>query len=149
MYSTRMGFHAQVKVRFSEVDNAGIVYYPRFFDYFHVAFEEMFSEKFGVPYVEVIGKDRVGFPAVHAEVDFQAPLHFGNIADVEIGVARIGAKSVTCTYRLTRLPGKGQTGEPVLSATGKVTIATVSMDGFGAIPIPDKYRKLFEGLQDT
>ena len=32
------------KVRFSDVDNAGIVYYPRFFHYCHVAREEFFTE---------------------------------------------------------------------------------------------------------
>lgn len=136
-----MGFHAQMKVRFSDVDNAGIVYYPRFFHFFHVAFEEMFSEQFGVPYVDVIAKDRLGFPAVHAEVDFKAPLKFGDVADVEIGVERVGGKSATFVYHLRRGGPKGE-----LCAVGKVTIATVSMDGFAAIPVPEKYRALFASV---
>jgi len=135
-----MGFHAQVKVRFSDVDNAGIVYYPRFFHFFHVAFEELFSEKFGIPYVDVLGKEKIGFPAVRVENDFKAPLRYGDIADVEIGVAKIGTKSITCTYRLTRQPG----GE--LCAEGKVTVASVRMTDFVAVPIPEKYRALFAKL---
>lgn len=133
-----MGFHVAVKVRFSDVDNAGIVYYPRFFHYFHVAFEEMFSEKFGIPYVDVLNVEKVGFPAVRVENDFKAPLRFGDVADVEIGVARLGSKSVTFTYVLRR--GKGG---PVC-ADAKVTVATVDMNDFRAIPIPPKYRTLFQ-----
>ena len=132
-----MGFHVAVKVRFSDVDNAGIVYYPRFFHYFHVAFEELFSEKFGIPYVDVLNVEKVGFPAVHVENDFKAPLRFGDIADVEIGVERIGEKSVTFTYALAR--GKGGP----ICARAKVTVATVDMNDFRAIPIPEKYRRLF------
>src|SRR5512135_1981131 len=135
-----MGFHAQVKVRFSDVDNAGIVYYPRFFHFFHVAFEELFSEKFGIPYVDVLGKEKLGFPAVRVENDFKAPLRYGDIADVEIGVAKIGTKSITCTYRLTRQ----KSGE--LCAEGKVTVASVRMTDFVAVPIPEKYRTLFATL---
>lgn len=135
-----MGFHAQVKVRFSDVDNAGIVYYPRFFHFFHVAFEELFSEKFGIPYVDVLGKEKLGFPAVRVENDFKAPLRFGDVADVEVSVERIGTKSLTCAYTLTRLPA----GE--LCAQGKVTVAAVRMTDFQAVPIPEKYRALFAAV---
>ena len=34
-------------VRFADVDHAGIVYYPRFFHYFHVAFEELWRARIG------------------------------------------------------------------------------------------------------
>lgn len=133
-----MGYHVAVKVRFSEVDNAGIVYYPRFFHYFHVAFEELFSEKFGIPYVDVLNVEKIGFPAVRVENDFKAPLRFGDVADVEISIDRIGSKSIACRYVLRR----GE-GGPVC-AEGTVTVATVDMVTFKAIPLPEKYRKLFE-----
>ena len=135
-----MGFHAQVKVRFSDVDNAGIVYYPRFFHFFHVAFEELFSEKFKLPYVDVLNKEKIGFPAVRVENDFKAPLRFGDVADVEVGIERIGKKSITCSYRLTRLPSKE------LCAVGKVVVATVNMTDFTAMEIPEKYRALFASV---
>ena len=44
-----MPFRTQVPVRFGDVDHAGIVYYPRFFIYFHEAFEDFFNEN-GFPY---------------------------------------------------------------------------------------------------
>ena len=135
-----MSFHARVKVRFSDVDNAGIVYYPRFFHFFHVAFEELFEEKFGLRYVDVLNQEKIGFPAVRVENDFKAPLRFGDLADVEVGVERVGKKSITCTYRLTRLPSNQ------LCAVGKVTVAAVNMNDFRAVEIPAKYRTLFESV---
>jgi 4-hydroxybenzoyl-CoA thioesterase len=135
-----MGYHVAVKVRFSDVDNAGIVYYPRFFHYFHVAFEELFSEKFGIPYVDVLNVEKIGFPAVRVENDFKAPLKFGDVADVEISVEKVGAKSIVFRYQLRR-----GAGGP-LCADGKVTVATVDMVTFKAVALPEKYRKLFAAV---
>jgi 4-hydroxybenzoyl-CoA thioesterase len=135
-----MSFVATVKVRFSDVDNAGIVYYPRFFHFFHIAFEEMFAERFGIPYVDVLGKEKIGFPAVHAEVDFKAPLRYGDLAEVTLDVERVGDKSVACRYALVRRPD----GTPC--ASGKVVVATVDMTTFTPMPMPEKYRKLFSAV---
>ena len=135
-----MAFRSGQIVRFHDIDRAGIVYYPRFFHYFHVAFEELFSEKFGIPYVDVLNVEKIGFPAVHIENDFKAPLKFGDVADVEVSVEKIGSKSVVFRYQLRR-----GAGGP-LCADGKVTVATVDMVTFKAVPLPEKYRKLFESV---
>jgi len=38
-----------VKVRWSEADPAGIVFYPRFFEWFDLATEALFGARFGAP----------------------------------------------------------------------------------------------------
>ena len=38
-----MAFRSQLKIRFGDIDRAGIVHYPRFMHYFHVALEEFFA----------------------------------------------------------------------------------------------------------
>ena len=38
-----MSYESRQPVRFSDIDRAGIVYYPRFFDYWHRAFEDFFA----------------------------------------------------------------------------------------------------------
>ena len=45
-----MAFRAPINVCFSDIDNAGIVYYPRFMHYFHLAMEEFFKEELGIAY---------------------------------------------------------------------------------------------------
>ena len=55
-----MAFRTQVPVRFGDVDHAGIVYYPKFFIYFHEAFEDFFDEN-GVAYHALLNQRHVGF----------------------------------------------------------------------------------------
>ena len=60
----------RVRVGFGDCDPAGIVYFPRFFHFFHEAMETWFDEVLGLPYAEMIGGRGLGFPAVHTEADF-------------------------------------------------------------------------------
>jgi 4-hydroxybenzoyl-CoA thioesterase len=81
-----MAFRAPIKVCFSDIDYAGIVYYPRFLHYFHVAMEEFFGAELGMDYPNVLINHRIGFPTVHLETDFSKPLNYGDHIDVEVSV---------------------------------------------------------------
>jgi 4-hydroxybenzoyl-CoA thioesterase len=126
----------RMTVRFGDVDGVGIVYYPNFYDYFHVAFEEFFGLCAGIPYERVLREDRVGFPAVHVETDFEKPLRHGDVIDVEMAIQRIGKSSFTSRYRLTRGTD--------LCASATIVTAVVNLDSMKAIPIPEKYRRVLQ-----
>jgi 4-hydroxybenzoyl-CoA thioesterase len=131
-------------VRFSDVDHAGIVYYPRFFHFFHVAFEELWRARLGArAYVELIDGERVGFPAVHAECDFKGPLRFGDDAEIELAITRLGEKSVTFRYRVHRASDRA------LAADGKVVCAVTDLARMEAIPIPARVRELLSDLVEA
>jgi 4-hydroxybenzoyl-CoA thioesterase len=134
-------YTADFPVRFGEIDNAGVVYYPRFFHYFHQAFEEWFGAALGVPYSELVGPQNIGFPAVRIETEFKAPLRYGERVRVELELVDIGQRSITMQYTLTRLP------DGVLSARARITTAVVDNDSFKSIPIPDEWRERFERFQ--
>jgi len=147
-----MPFTYATPVRFSDVDHAGIVYYPRFFHLFHVAFEELWRARIGPrAYSELIDRDRVGFPAVRAECDFKAPLRFGDTAEIEITVPRLGDKSITFRYRVHRaaehgdMPS-GRDRERQLCADGTVVCAVVDLARFVAIPVPERVRAMLSDL---
>jgi 4-hydroxybenzoyl-CoA thioesterase len=128
-------------VRFADVDHAGIVYYPRFFHYFHIAFEELFRARIGPrAYVELLDRDRVGFPAVRAEAEYQAPLRFGDTAEIAVSVERLGRSSITFAYKVTRQ----EDGTPC--ATGKVVCAVVDLARFASIPVPETIVALLSDL---
>jgi 4-hydroxybenzoyl-CoA thioesterase len=59
-----MAFQARIRVRFGDIDYAGIVYYPRFLHYFHVALEEFFEAEVGIDYPAILNRHRLGFPTV-------------------------------------------------------------------------------------
>jgi len=132
-------------VRFSDVDHAGIVYYPRFFHLFHLAFEELWRVRLGArAYVDLLDQDRVGFPAVRAECDFVAPLRFGESAEIELTVARLGGRSITFHYRVFRAAEPGR--DRALAADGKVVCAVTDLARFVAVPVPERVTALLADL---
>ncbi len=135
-----MPLRFRIPVRFADVDHAGIVYYPRFFHYFHQAFEEIFRQRYGGAraYVELLDVERVGLPAVGLEASFQRPLRYGEDVDVEVSLVRLGGKSVTLGYRAEV---EGQ-----LCAEAKVTCCLVNLDTFESIAVPERLRELFATL---
>lgn len=95
-----MAFRTPLVVRFGDCDPAGLVYYPRFFHYFHAAMEDLFATALGVPYPALVAREGLGFPAVHVECDFRRPLRYGEPAALEVTVADLGATSCTFGLRL-------------------------------------------------
>lgn len=146
-----MSFTYSTPIRFADVDHAGIVYYPRFFHMFHLAFEELWRARIGArAYAALLDTDRVGFPAVRAECDFKGPLTFGDVADIELSIARLGAKSITFRYRIYRAAEPASEATPAreraLCAEGQVVTAVVDLARFVAIAIPDRVRAMLADL---
>jgi 4-hydroxybenzoyl-CoA thioesterase len=140
-------FVYRTPVRFADVDHAGIVYYPVFFHYFHLAFEEFFIDRLGArSYVDLLDDDRIGFPSVSAQCDFKQALGFGDTAEIEMTVDRIGDRSVTFRYRIYRAADE-RNADRVLAAEGTNTCAVVDLSKFRAIVAPDRLRGLFEELR--
>ena len=136
-----MTFRYSTPVRFADVDHAGIVYYPRFSHLFHIAFEELWRARIGpLAYRELIDRERLGFPAVRAECDFKAPLRFGDTAEIELSVSRLGTTSITFRYRVHRAE------PPTLCAEGLVVCAVVDLTRFVPIVVPDKVMAMLADL---
>jgi len=139
-----MSFTFATPVRFADVDHAGIVYYPRFFHMFHLAFEELWRTRIGPKaYSELIDRDRIGFPAVKAECEFTAPLRFGDTAEIEVTVSRMGARSITFRYRIYKQEPR------TLAAEGSVVCAVVDLARFVATPVPERVVAMLTDLIET
>jgi 4-hydroxybenzoyl-CoA thioesterase len=151
-----MSFTFTTPVRFADIDHAGIVYYPRFFHLFHVAFEELWRARIGArAYADLIDRERVGFPAVKAECEFKAPLRFGDTAEIEITIPRLGDKSITFRYRVYRAAEGGDTQRITddrprqLCAEGTVVCAVVDLARFVAMPVPERVSAMLSDLVVT
>jgi len=125
-----------LKVRFHEVDAAGIVFYPRFFDYFHMAFEDFFGAATGTDYAVWIRDRRIGWPAVHIEADYRTPLRYGEEFAVELGFRSIGRSSFVCVYRVVK--------REETCAEAHVTVVTTDLDRMRPVPIPEQVRQALE-----
>jgi len=133
-------FEIVLPVRFGQVDYAGIMFYPRFFENFHTAFEDMFGERLGMPYMSILKERRIGFPTVHIETDFRRPFRFGEPMRLVVDVTRIGRTSTTLRYRGFH----GDEVEPSVEAHG--TIVSIHLDTFETLEFPPDIRAVLEEL---
>ena len=136
-----MSFRKPIKVCFGDIDNAGIVYYPRFMHYFHLALEEFFLIELGIDYADVLHKRNVSLPTVHLESDFRRKLRYGDQIHMEVRVIRIGRSSITWGYKGYRITGKDE----VVVVEGQNVTVCVRTDTSEKIEVPEWLRK---GLAD-
>ncbi len=135
-------YETTLTVRFGQVDYAGIMFYPRFFDNFHAAFEDMFGDRLGVPYMSILKDRRLGFPTVSIQTEFKKPFRFGEPMRLRVDTAKLGTKSATLRYR----GFNGDATEPSVEALG--TIVAIDLDSFETLPFPDDIREVLEALVD-
>ncbi len=142
MASTAVHEH-RVDVRFGDCDPAGIVYFPRYFDFFHQTMETWFDALGGPSYATFITDGQRGLPTVHTEADFAAPVRFGDTIVVELRVAKLGRTSMELVYRVRdAASGDGRaTGRSVVVA---MDLNPESVSFRRAIAIDDELRVRIE-----
>jgi 4-hydroxybenzoyl-CoA thioesterase len=124
-------------VRFEEVDAAGILFFARYLGFCHDAMERFFD---GVPggYVDLITRRKIGFPAVHVDGDFTAPLRYGDVARISVSVARIGGSSATLSYAMKRAH------DDVEAATIKHVVVATDLSTMTKLSLPADVRAHLE-----
>lgn len=132
-----MSFTSVHKIRFDDVDGAGIVYYPQYFHLCHAAFEDFFDTAAPITYPEMIRDQRLGFPTVAIGSEFKAPLSYGDVAVIDLSVKRIGTSSVVFHYELRRR----RDGELCFSAD--VTTVLIDLNTERPVPLPEAYLEMF------
>ena len=125
-------FHTEILVRFAVLDPAGIAYYPNLVNFLHEAFEDFFSGHVGRPYPEMF-REGLGTPTARLEMDFIAPVRYGDRVRVDVTVERLGKTSLTVLYH-----GSVE-GRPVFRARN--TMVVVEMKEFRPVPIPGWLRE--------
>jgi YbgC/YbaW family acyl-CoA thioester hydrolase len=133
-----MSFTSVRKIRFDDVDGAGIVYYPQFFHICHEVFEDFFDEVAQRSYPQMITVDRLGFPTVAIESQFTAPLKYGDLAVVQMNVLSIGTSSLKMRYEFYRK----EDGEKSFYAD--ITTVLMNLDTHQAQPLPETYIAIFK-----
>jgi 4-hydroxybenzoyl-CoA thioesterase len=133
-----MAFRSLLKIRFGDIDRAGIVYYPRFLHYFHVALEEAFPALLGIEYPVLVNDHRIGLPTVHLETDFHRPLRYGDVIEVEVRVRAVGRSAITFGYRVFK------PGEDLPRIVGHNVTVCLDMESFTKREIPGWLRERLE-----
>jgi len=111
-------------VEFSDTDMAGIVHHAMFFRYMESA-EHAFFRSLGLTVAPPKSVSSVGWPRVHTEADFSAPLRFEDEVEIHLLVAEKKSKALTYAFRLRKL----NTPKPYEVARGRITVVCIKMVG--------------------
>jgi len=122
-------------VKFEEVDAANIVFFARFATYAHEAMEHFFDPLDG-GYAGLIMTRRIGLPAVHVEMSFSAPLHYGDRLRIETSVTKVGNRSAVLHYRMVRH------ADGALAADVRHTVVTTDLRLLSSCDMPADVRAL-------
>lgn len=93
-------FKTKVRVRISETDFLGVVYYGHYYTYFDVARLEMLRSSGIAP--AILSRRGLGFVAAESSCRYRASARFDDLLTVGVEVIRIGNKSVTYMHRITK-----------------------------------------------
>ena len=90
-----------VKVRWSEADPAGIVFYPRFFEWFDLSTEALF-ESLGLPWPVMFPAYRiVGVPVVESGARFSSPVRYGDEVRIRTTVTDVREKTFRVEHEIS------------------------------------------------
>ncbi len=133
-------FHTEVRVRLSETDAVGIVFFGSFSTYMDVGRMD-YLENLGLPSFEGTVRDLVPGAVVHASADFHSPAHYNDVLQVHVRAVRMGRASYTFHFLMS------DRKRPRIVATGELTLAWLD-EQFRPTPIPAAFRDAivaFEG----
>lgn len=132
----KAAFGHPTDIRFQDVDGAAIVFYSRFFEYFHDAYAA-FLRHHGISLAEAVRTGEWLAPLTHAEAEYVHPLKFGDSALVEIVRARIGTTSLRVGYRIVL------SGTSTVCTVGQTVHVMVDRASFRPMPVPEPVRRAF------
>ena len=127
-------FRIQTRVRWSDCDPLGIIWYGAYLKYFEAAEHEMFRAA-GLPY-EVLRVEReVQLPRKAFTVEFVSPAQMDELLDIDVGVAKIGNSSLTMRFEAYCAADR------TLRATAQLTVVCVEKSSITKRVIPDWVRE--------
>jgi 4-hydroxybenzoyl-CoA thioesterase len=91
----------EVQVRWSDVDPAGVVFYPRFFEWYDLGCEALFAS-LGLPWPEAFPKyEIVGVPIVESGSKFKSPVRYGDALTIRSMVAWVKTRSFRMEHEIS------------------------------------------------
>jgi 4-hydroxybenzoyl-CoA thioesterase len=138
MSGTNGRFLRERRIRFSDCDPAGIVFFPQYFVMLNGLVEDWVDDALGLGYRNVVVGRRVGLPTVRLEADFKAVSYLGDPVVLSLEVERLGQRSLTLQVRCM-----GNSDHDLRMGVRQV-IVTTSLETHRPIDIPDDLRTAIE-----
>lgn len=129
-----MNFEVLDRVRWSDCDPMGIIYYGAYIRLFQVAEEEMWRAC-GLPYALLREEKGVWIPRKAIAAVFHSPAQIDEQVAVQAHFSKLGRSSITMQFEVYRASDR------VHRASGTLTVVAVDKPTMKSKPIPDEVRK--------
>lgn len=125
---TALPFRIQQRVRWSDCDPLGIIWYGAYLKYFEVAEHEMMRAA-GLPFETLRLERKVQIPRKAFQVEFHSPAQMDEMLDIDVGIAKIGQTSITFRFEAYKA------GERLHRASATLTVVSVVKESLAKTPI--------------
>ena len=92
-------FSVEVRVRYADTDQMGVVYYANYFVWLEVARTE-FLRSLGIDYRNIEKEKQLALPVVEAYCKYKAPARYDEIIMIRIKVSQVKNSSLRFDYSL-------------------------------------------------
>ncbi len=116
-------------VRWSDVDNAGIIFYGAYVRFFEIAEMELFRAA-GIPYVDVFDRFDIWLPRAHLDCDFMYPPRLDDRLRVAAYISRFGKSSIRLNFDVLHLKSRQ------MAATAHEILVVTDRTAMKSRPIP-------------
>lgn len=135
-------FTIEERVRWGDVDAAGIIFYGSYIRFFEIAETELFRAA-GLPYGKVFDELNIWLPRVHLECDFHHATKLDDLLEVSTYVGKIGTTSLRLNFEVRRKDRNGEL-ETDLMATAHFVLVCTRRDTLQPVAVPDELRRALE-----
>ena len=139
-YVTTFTNTRKVRIEWGDCDPAGIIFYPRYFEFFDASTAALFEAALGITKFKMFASlDFAGFPLVRTHAKFRKPTRFGDDVLIESTI-KFGRSSFDIEHRLT-LDGK------LCAECSEKRVWTVrdAAGGLKSYPVPEAVLAKFQG----
>ena len=124
----------EIRVRYEETDQMGVVYHAKYFNWFEVA-RIQFLDEIGIPYKE-LEKEGYFLPVLSCSAIFKHPAYFDDRLIIKLEISLASLLRLKVAYEVWR--------KDLMIATGTTEHAFISKDGKVIRP-PASFVTLLEG----
>ena len=132
-------FTIEERVRWGDVDAAGIIFYGSYIRFFGIAETELFRAV-GLPYGKVFDELEIWLPRVHLECDFHRAAQMDDLLQVSVQVGKIGRTSLRLNFEVRRRNEAGEIEEKLM-ATAHFVLVSTDREKLKPLPVPDELRR--------
>jgi acyl-CoA thioester hydrolase len=135
-------FTIEERVRWGDVDAAGIIFYGSYIRFFEIGETELFRAV-GLPYGKVFDELNVWLPRVHLECDFHRAAQMDDLLQVSVYAGRIGRTSLRLNFEVRKKNEAGEIEEELM-ATAHFVLVSTDRENLKPLPVPQVLRRALE-----